>query len=192
MIYGVFANYERPLLPSTLVPGQESNPVQYVADLVSYQNKLLMIAEDIQSAHLNKYVRKYGKELRAVNGKRATSEQPRQINSGDFVIVNKSAKGGNSKLTPKWIGPRLVLERGDNDPTHPVVEMIDLTDMTTSQASLDDCLIFNTGWFEEATMMQELVRLSANDYDEFVVEQICDHRPIGVNRKNHYQNISSK
>ena len=183
MIYGVFANYERPLLPSTLVPGQESNPVQYVEDLVSYQNKLLMIAEDIQSAHLNKYVRKYGKELRAVNGKRATSEQPRQINSGDFVIVNRSAKGGNSKLTPKWIGPRLVLERGDNDPTHPVVEMIDLTDMTTSQASLDDCLIFNTGWFEEATMMQELVRLSANDYDEFVVEQICDHRPIGINRK---------
>jgi len=183
MIYGVFANYERPLLPSKLVQGRESNPVQYVEDLVSYQNKLLMIAEDIQSAHLNKYVRKYGKELRAANGKRTTSEQPRQINSGDFVIVNKSAKGGNSKLTPKWIGPRLVLERGDNDPTHPVVEMIDLTDMTTSQASLDDCLIFNTGWFEETTMMQELVRLSANDYDEFVVEQICDHRPVGTNRK---------
>jgi hypothetical protein len=183
MVYGVFANYERPLLPPKLPLGQESNPVQYVDGLVAYQNTLLMIAEDIQSAHLNKYVRKYDKELRVVNGKRASCEQPRQINSGDFVIVNKIAKGGNSKLTPKWIGPRLVLERGDNDPSHPVVEMIDLTDMTTSQASLDDCLIFNTGWFEEATMMQELVRLSANDYEEFVVEQICDHRPAGTNRK---------
>jgi transposase InsO family protein len=183
MIYGVFANYERPLLPSTLIQGRESNPVQYVEDLVSYQNKLLMIAEDVQSIHLNKYVRKYDKEMRTVNGKRAASDQPREINSGDFVIVNKNARGGNSKLTPKWIGPRLVLERGDNDPSHPVVEMIDLTDMTTSQASLDDCLIFNTGWFEEATMMQELVRLSANDYEEFVVEQICDHRPTGTNRK---------
>jgi transposase InsO family protein len=183
MVYGVFANYERPLLPPKLPLGQESNPVQYVDGLVAYQNTLLMIAEDIQSAHLNKYVRKYDKELRVVNGKRASCEQPRQINSGDFVIVNKIAKGGNSKLTPKWIGPRLVLERGDNDPSHPVVEMIDLTDMTTSQASLDDCLIFNTGWFEEATMMQELVRLSANDYEEFVVEQICDHRPSGTNRK---------
>lgn len=142
-----------------------------------------MIAEDIQSAHLNKYVRKYDKELRTGNGKRAASDQPRQINSGDFVIVNKDAKGGNSKLTPKWVGPRLVLERRDNDPSHPVVEVIDLTDMTTSQVSLDDCLIFNTGWFEEATMMQELVRLSANDDEEFVVEKICDHRPSGTSRK---------
>jgi transposase InsO family protein len=182
MIYGVFANYERPLLPSTLVVGQESNPVKYVESLIEYQNKLLQIAEDIQSAHLNKYVRKYSKELRETNGKRAASEQPRQINSGDFVIVNKNAKGGNTKLTPKWVGPRLVLERGDNDQQNPVVEMMDLTDMTTSQASIDDCLVFNTGWFEEMTMMQELVRLSANDDEEFVVEKICDHRPEGAKR----------
>ena len=182
MIYGVFANYERPLLPSTLVVGKESNPVKYVESLIEYQNKLLQIAEDIQSAHLNKYVRKYSKELRETNGKRAASEQPRQINSGDFVIVNKNAKGGNTKLTPKWVGPRLVLERGDNDPQNPLVEMMDLTDMTTSQASIDDCLVFNTGWFEEMTMMQELVRLSANDDEEFVVEQICDHRPEGAKR----------
>ena len=85
-------------------------------------------------------------------------------------------------MTPKWVGPRLVLERGDNDPQNPLVEMMDLTDMTTSQASIDDCLVFNTGWFEEMTMMQELVRLSANDDEEFVVEQICDHRPEGAKR----------
>jgi hypothetical protein len=182
MVYGVFANYERPLLPPTLIIGKESNPVAYVEGLIDYQNKLLMIAENIQSDHLNKYVRKHSKELRKENSKRTTSEQPRQINSGDFVIVNKNAKGGNTKLTPKWVGPRLVLERGDNDPQNPVVEMMDLTDMTTSQASIDDCLIFNTGWFEEMTMMQELVRLSANDDEEFVVEQICDHRPAGPKR----------
>ena len=59
---------------------------------------------------------------------------------------------------------------------------MDLTDMTTSQASIDDCLVFNTGWFEEMTMMQELVRLSANDDEEFVVEKICDHRPIRLTK----------
>jgi transposase InsO family protein len=182
MIYGVFANYERPLLPPALIVGKESNPVSYVEDLMKYQNRLLMIAEDIQSAHLNKYVRKYDKELRNTNSKRTTSELPRQIHCGDFVIVNKNAKGGNTKLTPKWVGPRLVLERGDNDPQNPVVELMDLTDMTTSQVSLDDCLVFNTGWFEEMTMMQELVRLSANDDEEFIVEQICDHRPVGPKR----------
>jgi hypothetical protein len=49
--------------------------------------------------------------------------------------------------------------------------------MTTSQASIDDCRVFNTGWFDEITMMQELVKLSASDKEEYVVESIYDHRP---------------
>jgi hypothetical protein len=57
MVYGVFANYERPLLPSTNLQGEQSNPVAYVETLAAFQNQLLMIAENIQSNHLNKYVR---------------------------------------------------------------------------------------------------------------------------------------
>ena len=143
MVYGVFANYERPLLPSTNLQGEQSNPVAYVETLAAFQNQLLMIAENIQSNHLNKYVRKYDKELRATNAKAGTTDAPKKIESGEFVIINKKAKGGNSKLTPKWVGPRLVLNRENNDPEHPVVEVIDLTDMTTAQVSIDDCVVFN-------------------------------------------------
>jgi hypothetical protein len=182
MVYGVFANYERPLLPSTNLQGEQSNPVAYVETLAAFQNQLLMIAENIQSNHLNKYVRKYDKELRATNAKAGTTDAPKKIESGEFVIINKKAKGGNSKLTPKWVGPRLVLNRENNDPEHPVVEVIDLTDMTTAQVSIDDCVVFNTGWFDELTMMQDLVRLSASDKEEFVVERICGHLPAGTKR----------
>jgi len=121
-------------------------------------------------------VRKYDKQIRAAKGKGGELIKPKELQEGDFVLVNRDAKGGNSKLTP-WCGPRLVLERRDNDPGHPVVDLLELTDMTTSQVSIDDCRLFNTGWFEESTMMQELIKLSAGDKEEFVVEMIVDYRP---------------
>ena len=180
MVYGVFANYERPLLPARMPVGTVSTPVDYVDELMAFQNTLLLKAEDIQSEHLNKFIRKYDKEMLQTNskaGKRTTEADSRSFNSGDFVIINKKAKGGNSKLTPKWVGPRLVLDRRDNDPTHPVLDLLDLTDLTASEYSIEDCRLFKTGWFEEVTMMQELVKLAASDKEEFTVESINDHRP---------------
>ena len=176
MVYGVFANYERPLLPVRAPPGNDTNPVDYVRALIEFQNKLLNIAEDLYSEHINKFVRKYDKQIRATKGKGGELIKPKELQEGDFVLVNRDAKGGNSKLTP-WCGPRLVLERRDNDPGHPVVDLLELTDMTTSQVSIDDCRLFNTGWFEESTMMQELIKLSAGDKEEFVVETIVDYCP---------------
>ena len=180
MVYGVFANYERPLLPARMPVGTVSTPVDYVDELMVFQNTLLLKAEDIQSEHLNKFIRKYDKEMLQSNSetrKRNHEAEARSFNSGDFVIINKNAKGGNSKLTPKWVGPRLVLDRRDNDPTHPVLDLLDLTDLTTSEFSIEDCRLFNTGWFEEITMMQELVKLAASDKEEFTVESIIDHKP---------------
>jgi hypothetical protein len=115
MVYGVFANYERPLLPVRAPPGNGTNPVDYVCALIEFQNKLLNIAEDLYSEHINKFVRKYDKQIRAAKGKGGELIKPKELQEGDFVLVNRDAKGGNSKLTP-WCGPRLVLERRDNDP----------------------------------------------------------------------------
>ena len=179
MVYGVFANYERPLLPARMPEGTVSNPSEYVDELMAHQNRLLKIAENIYNQKLNDFVRKYDKEVERANkgaGKPNGAAVERAFNEGDFVLINKKSLGGTTKLTP-WVGPRLVLDRKDNNPSHPVLELLDLTDMTTSQASIDDCRVFNTGWFDEITMMQELVKLSASDKEEYVVESIYDHRP---------------
>jgi len=177
MIYGIFANYERPLLPPSHAIGEESNPVEFVKELVKFQTLLLEAAEKIQEDHLAKYAAKYYKQR-----KDKQAEQPRTFQQGDFVLIKKTATGIASKLAPRYLGPRLVLERKNNDETHPVLELMDLTDMKVSQAAAEDCKIFNTGWFEEPTMIQELTKLAASDKEEFVVEKICGHLPKGSKR----------
>ena len=176
MIYGIFANYERPLLPPAHTVGERSNPVDFVDDLIKFQTQLLEAAEKIQEDHLAKYAAKYYKQ------RNEKHDQPRAFQQGDFVLLKKLATGIASKLAPRYLGPRLVLERKNNDDTHPVLELMDLTDMTVSQAAAEDCKIFNTGWFEETTMVQELTKLAASDKEEFIVENICSHLPKGSKR----------
>jgi hypothetical protein len=173
MVYGVFANYDRPLLdPSANSTGSTSNPVDYFDTLIEYQTKLLNLAEDIQSNHFAQLEKRF-------NG----SNRKREFNEGDFVLQLKNSTGISGKLSSRWIGPFLVLERRDNDPTHPVLDLMNLTDMTNKQAAADDCRIFNTSWFEEESMIPELRKLAAQDLDEYVVEKILDHKPHGNTRK---------
>jgi hypothetical protein len=177
MIYGIFANFERPLLPQPHAEGDESNPVDFVEELMRYQTQLLEAAENIQEAHLARYAQKYEQQRMEKKW-----ETPRAFQQGDFVLLKKTAAGKTSKLTPKYVGPRLVLERMDNDPTHPVLDLMDLTDMTVTQAAAEDCKLFNTDWFDEPTMTQELTKLAASDKEEFLVEAICGHLPKGSKR----------
>ena len=173
MVYGVFANYDRPLIPpSTNTPGSKSNPVDYVDTLMEWQSKLLDTAEEVQSNHFQKLERRF-------NG----ANRPRHFNQGDFVLQLKNSTGISGKPSCRWIGPFLVMERRDNDQSHPVLDLMNLTDMTIKQAATDDCRMFNTSWFDEDSMMHELKKIAAQDLDEFVVEKILDHKPIGDTRK---------
>ena len=173
MVYGVFANYDRPLLdPSANAEGTTSNPVDYFDTLVEYQTKLLDLAEDIQSNHFAQMEKRFNR-----------SDRRREFNEGDFVLQLRNSTGISGKLSSRWIGPFLVLERRDNDQSHPVLDLMNLTDMKTKQAAADDCRIFNTSWFDEESMIPELRKLAAQDLDEYVVEKIIDHKPPGDNRK---------
>ena len=172
MVYGVFANYDRPLIPpSANIPGSTSNPVDYVDFLMQWQNKLLDLAEEIQSNHFQKLEKRF-------NG----ANRQRQFNQGDFVLQLKNSTGISGKPSCRWIGPFLVMERRENDPAHPVLDLMNLTDMTMKEAAADDCRQFNTSWFEEDSMMHELKKIAAQDLDEFVVEKILNHKPAGGSR----------
>ena len=173
LVYGVFANYDRPLLnPSaTMAEGTVSNPTDYVDALITWQNRLLELTEDIQSQHFQKLDKK-------LNSK----HNHRKFNEGDFVLQQKDSTHISGKPSCRWIGPFLVMDRRDNDPTHPVLDLMNLTDMTVKEAAADDCRQFNTSWFEEDTMLPELTKLAATDLDEYVVEKILSHRPEGENR----------
>jgi hypothetical protein len=59
---------------------------------------------------------------------------------------------------------------------------MNLTNMKVKEASIADCRIFNTSWFEEGNLHKELVKLAATDDNEYVVEQICSHQPSGETR----------
>jgi hypothetical protein len=168
MVYGIFANFDRPLLPARPT-GELTNPVDYIDGLMSWQAKLLDIAEGIQSKHFEKLADQ--------------AKDYRSFQEGDFVLQLKSATGVRGKLITRWIGPRLVLNRRDNDPTHPVLDLFDLVTSQTVEASIDDCRLFRTGWFDEPTMIQDLHRLAALDKEEYEVESILAHRPPGPKRK---------
>jgi hypothetical protein len=173
MVYGVFANYDRPLLtPSDNAIGATSNPIDYVDTLMKWQNQLLDLAEEIQSNHFEKLGKRFN-----------WSSQRREFNQGDFVLQLKNSTGISGKPSSRWIGPFLVMDRRHNDPSHPVLDLMNLTDMTIKQAAADDCRTFNTSWFEEDSMIHELAKIAAQDLDEYVVDKILDHKPSGSTRK---------
>jgi hypothetical protein len=108
--------------------------------------------------------------------------KPREFNVGDFVLQIKTAGAQKGKPSTKWTGPFLVAERRDNDPSHPVLDLVDLSTMQVKQASTSDCRQFNTAWFEDDTMLNELTKLAATDRNEYVIDQIVSHRPPGETR----------
>jgi len=173
MVYGIFANYDVPLL-APHVSDVHSNPVDYVDGLVEWQNHLLELAEEIQSKYLAKIV--------LANTSKKDFVDIRTFNEGDFVLQLKNSTGAVGKLLPRWLGPKLVLARQDNDPSSPMLLLFDLVTSKTKQASIDDCRLFHTGWFEEPTMLQDLNRLAALDKEEYEVESILEHRPTGSKR----------
>jgi len=173
LVYGVFANYDRPLLSPTAANeiGTTSNPVDFLDSLMTWQNRLLEITEDIQSKHFENLEKRFN-----------SKNKHRQFNVGDFVIQQKNATSISGKLSCRWIGPFLVMDRRYNDPTHPVLDLMNLTDMKVKEAATDDCRIFNTSWFDEETIIPELTKIAAADLDEYVVERIIEHRPKGEKR----------
>jgi hypothetical protein len=173
MVYGVFANYDQPLLPEIHANpiGANTNPVDYVENLMAWQNKLIEISENIQSDHFDKLQTKFNRK-----------DETREFQVGDFVLQDKKATGISGKPSARWIGPFLVLERRNNDPSHPVLDLMNLTNMKVKEASIDDCRKFNTSWFNEDNLHKEIVRLAATDENEYVVEKIISHQPSGETR----------
>ena len=163
MIYGIFANYDRPLLDPR--PTGESNPVDYVEGLMTWQSRLIDLAEEIQSKYYQKMT--------------VHTTVYRTFQEGDFVLQAKSSTGARGKLVTRWIGPKLVLARRNNDTAHPVLDLFDLVTTRTVEASIEDCRLMKTGWFEEPTMLQDLKKLAALDKEEYEVERVLEHRPPG-------------
>ena len=170
MLYGVFANYDQPLLPTMQANdlGTTTNPVDYLEALMAWQNQLLDITEQIQSDHFTKMEKRFN-----------STDRVRQFNVGDFVLQQKSATKISGKPGTRWVGPFLVMDRRNNDPSFPVLDLMNLTDMRIKTASIEDCRIFNTTWFDEANLLPELTKLAAIDENEYVVDKIISHKPMG-------------
>ena len=74
------------------------------------------------------------------------------------------------------------LARRNNDASHPGLDLFDLVTTRTVEASIEDCRLMKTGWFEEPTMLQDLKKLAALDKEEYEVERVLEHRPPGPTR----------
>jgi hypothetical protein len=173
LVYGIFANYDRPLLNpiAANATGTTSNPVDYVDTLIHWQSRLLEITEEIQNQHFEKMEKRFN-----------FGKTPRVFHEGEFVLQRKNSTGISGKPSGRWIGPFLVMGRREHDPSHPVLDLMNLTDLTIKEAAADDCRKFNTSWFEEENMIPELTKIAAADLDEYVVEKILAHRPEGEHR----------
>jgi hypothetical protein len=167
MVYGIFANYDQPLLEPRPSTGT-SNPLDYVDGLLDWQNRLLDITEEIQSRQFAKLSQK--------------GTDSRHFHEGDFVLQLKRSTSITGKLVSRWVGPRLVLARRYHDPTHPVLDLYDLVSSKVHEVSIEDCRLMKTGWFQEKTILQDLQQLAALDKEEYEVEEVLDHRPPGLRR----------
>jgi len=66
--------------------------------------------------------------------------------------------------------------------SHPLLDLLDLVSSKVIEASIEDCRLLKTGWFEETTILQDLRQLAALDKEEYEVESILDHKPPGSQR----------
>jgi hypothetical protein len=63
----------------------------------------------------------------------------RQFNVGDFILLQKDASGKSGKPCCRWIGPFLVMDRKENDPSLPMLDIKEFTNMTLKEAAASDC-----------------------------------------------------
>ena len=139
-------------------------------DMLQQQHAILLDAcERKLDEHLEK--------LAALN--EMSSEDLDPLVPGDFVLVDMRERP-HSKISSPWSGPWQVVEKDDNDATHPIMVLQHIATKKMDRFNANMCKRCNLDLFEK---VDEAVKYAAGDNFEYEIEAILDHRPKGERRR---------
>ena len=142
---------------------------EMIADLVRKHQLLIDSCEQKQDEHLAK--------LATLQEMAEEDLQP--LIPGDFVLVDVRERP-HSKVNSPWSGPWLVVDKEDNDPTHPIVMLQHIANKKLERFNVSMCKRCNLDLFDK---VEEAIRYAACDNFEYEIEAILDHEPKGKRQR---------
>jgi hypothetical protein len=123
-------------------------------------------------------------KLATLNAMQAPDIQP--LIPGDFVLVDMRERP-HTKINSPWSGPWQVIEKEDNDPTHPIMVLQHIASKKIDRFNVSMCKRCNLDLLDA---VEEAIPLAAADNFEYLIEEVLDHRPRGERKrrsKNTYE-----
>ena len=98
---------------------------------------------------------------------------------GDFVLVDMRERP-HTKISSPWSGPWQVVEKEDNDDTHPIVTLQHIASKKLDRFNASMCKRCNLDLFEK---VEDAIKWAASDNFEYEIEAVLDHRPRGERKR---------
>jgi hypothetical protein len=162
-------------MPQSQEPAEE-RASEFITTLQKQHEVLVEACERKLDEHLEK--------LAALQEMDAENIEP--LMPGDFVLVDMRERP-HAKINSPWSGPWQVIEKEDNDPTHPIIWLQHIANKKVDRFNASMCKRCNLDLFEK---LEDAMPYAAADNFEYVIEDILDHRPRGERgrkRKDGYE-----
>ncbi len=98
---------------------------------------------------------------------------------GDFVLVDMRERP-HTKISSPWSGPWQVVEKEDNDDTHPMMTLQHIASKKIEKFHASMCKRCNLDLFEK---VEDAIKWAASDNFEYEIEAVLDHRPKGERKR---------
>jgi hypothetical protein len=116
-------------------------------------------------------------ELAALHEMEKEDIQP--LVPGDFVLVDMRERP-HTKVSCPWSGPWQVVEKEDNDDTHPMMTLQHIASKKIERFHASMCKRCNLDLFEK---VEDAIKWAASDNFEYEIEAVLDHRPRGERKR---------
>lgn len=153
-------------MPDAQEPAEEQ-ACETIANLVRQHQLLIDACEQAQDVHLS--------ALAALQ----KDEDIEPLVPGDFVLVDMRERP-HSKINSPWSGPWLVLDKEDNDATHPIMVLQHIANKKIERFNASMCKRCNLDLFDK---VEEAIKYAACDNFEYEIEAILDHEPKGKRQR---------
>jgi hypothetical protein len=157
---------EEAWMPEAQEPAEEE-ACETIANLVRQHQLLIDACEQAQDVHLS--------ALAALQ----KEEDIEPLVPGDFVLVDMRERP-HSKINSPWSGPWLVLDKEDNDSTHPIVTLQHIANKKIDRFNASMCKRCNLDLFDK---VEDAIKYAACDNFEYEIEAILDHEPKGKRQR---------
>jgi hypothetical protein len=160
---------EEPWMP----PPQQEHAAAEDAGLIGTLQRQHAILLDACERKLDEHLEK----LAALHEMEKDDMEP--LVPGDFVLVDMRERP-HTKISSPWSGPWQVVEKEDNDDTHPIMTLQHIASKKLDRFNASMCKRCNLDLFEK---VEDAIKWAASDNFEYEIETVLDHRPRGERKR---------